>query len=109
MDIKTILIDERSFTGTAEENSSGLHALLSGELGFPAYYGGNLAALSDCLGDVCEPVRFVVDFESAEHYRDCIAMLEGEADGSPTWLERFVRVIARTVLENGCLELVLAC
>lgn len=33
-----------------------LHAHLARELAFPAYYGGNLDALWDCLSEVCQPV-----------------------------------------------------
>jgi len=43
------------------EGPDQVHGLLASCLDFPAYYGGNLAALGDCLGDVDEPTRIVID------------------------------------------------
>ena len=37
-----------------------LHGLLAGALGFPGYYGRNLAALEDCLGDLARPTRITL-------------------------------------------------
>ena len=34
-----------------------LHGLLAEELAFPAWYGGNLDALHDCLTAICEETR----------------------------------------------------
>ena len=36
------------------------HAHLKKRLRLPNWYGGNLDALSDCLGDVCKPTHIVV-------------------------------------------------
>ena len=37
-----------------------LHALLAGPLSFPTWYGNNLDALFDCLGDVAVPVKITL-------------------------------------------------
>ena len=37
-----------------------LHAELKEKLGLPSYYGGNLDALNDCLGERTEPVNLWV-------------------------------------------------
>lgn len=36
------------------------HALIARKLDFPSYYGANLDALADCLGDIDRPTRIVV-------------------------------------------------
>ncbi|MDO4798710.1 MAG: barstar family protein [Coriobacteriales bacterium] len=36
------------------------HAILARELDFPDYYGANLDALEDCLGDIATPTRIVL-------------------------------------------------
>lgn len=42
------------------ESVEQLHDYLYRELGFPAHYGNNFAALSDCLEDISRPTRIVV-------------------------------------------------
>lgn len=37
-----------------------VHCLLARKLGFPNYYGNNLDALEDCLGDIDSPTRIVI-------------------------------------------------
>ena len=36
------------------------HEVLASRLDFPDYYGANLDALEDCLGDIYEPTRVVL-------------------------------------------------
>jgi RNAse (barnase) inhibitor barstar len=69
-----------------------VHDLLARELGFPGYYGHNLAALADCLGDVCVPTRLVVD-------------LTGPTGGAAAEaLERMLPVMRRAACENPFLS-----
>lgn len=42
-----------------------LHQYLRRQLELPAYYGGNLDALYDCLTEVCEPVILKIPHELA--------------------------------------------
>lgn len=49
----TIKLDAKDF-----ENAAQVHDYLAEQLEFPRYYGRNLDALNDCLGDICEPTRF---------------------------------------------------
>ena len=66
-----------------------LHAYIGRKLGFPAYYGGNLAALADCLSEICEPTEI------------CICMDEAEIEpGMQAYLIRFVQVCAREAFAN---------
>lgn len=48
--LRTVIVKGAFFSEPAA-----LHAYLADTLHFPAYYGGNLSALADCLGDVDEP------------------------------------------------------
>ena len=50
-----ICVDERDFARPAE-----LMDYLQRKLDFPAWFGGNLRALNDCLGDISEPTRLYV-------------------------------------------------
>ena len=42
------------------------HEEISRQMGFPAYYGCNLSALRDCLGDVDRPTRLVLDLSGVD-------------------------------------------
>ena len=53
--MRTIIINGREMTSRAKA-----HAHLSKKLSFPDYYGGNLDALHDCLGDISEKTHLVV-------------------------------------------------
>ena len=68
-----------------------LHARIASDLGFPAYYGGNLSALSDCLEDVDAPTRIVVTRADAAHRL--------------SWLDGFVKVMRRCADENPAIDL----
>lgn len=50
-----VTLKERELATMAEA-----HELLARELDFPDYYGANLDALEDCLGDVRKPTRIVL-------------------------------------------------
>ena len=52
---------------TAEE----AHDKLARKLDFPEYYGHNLDALEDCLGDIARPTRIVL-VRDAQQHRDGI-------------------------------------
>lgn len=67
-----------------------LHAFVSRELGFPEWYGGNLSALADCLGDVCEPTR--------------VTLVPDEP--TTDWFARAQRVFERMAAENPQLQVV---
>ena len=73
-----------------------LHAFVAKKLGFPDYYGANLAALADCLSEICEPARITIAI--------------GEHDVAPDmqgYLLRFVEVCAREALANENLSLLI--
>ena len=82
--MKTVIIRERDF-----QSAEQLHAYLCRELDFPAYYGGNFAALSDCLEDICHPTCLVV-------YRDNSV--------EEPWFDKACAVMGRAALENGALD-----
>ncbi len=53
--MKIIIIDGSEMT--SRENA---HAYLAEKLSLPAYYGGNLDALHDCLGDISENTHLII-------------------------------------------------
>ena len=67
-------------------SAESLHAEIARTLSFPAYYGGNLAALSDCLEDLDEPT--------------CIAVRRAPMANRRPWFDGFCRVIERASNEN---------
>lgn len=64
-----------------------LHAYMAQKLRFPDYYGGNLAALNDCLGDICKPTAIFVL----------------RTDDDPEWFVDACRVMQRAAGENPSL------
>lgn len=78
-----IQLDNEDFEDAAE-----VHEYLAEVLQFPSYYGHNLDALNDCLGDVSRPVRI-----EAVRHREAVA-----------WFEKMCQVIDRAALENPFLE-----
>ena len=82
--MQELTIDERDFSEPAQ-----LMGYLKSELEFPEWFGGNLAALNDCLGDICEPTRITIV----------------RRDPTPdTWFDKVCTVIVRVALENECLK-----
>ena len=61
-----------------------LHTYIAARLHFPDYYGANLDALNDCLGDICKPTAIFVT--------------RGSDD--PEWFEGVCRVMLRAAREN---------
>ncbi|WP_077597569.1 barstar family protein [Olsenella urininfantis] len=86
--MKELRIAETDFA-TPEE----LHHFLAHELGFPSYYGNNLAALSDCLGEVGGLARIELSRSGKGRRRE--------------WFDGFCRVIERAGMESDALEVVL--
>lgn len=86
--MRTLAINEKS-----TETPEALHSTLSAGLAFPNYYGENLSALNDCLGDVDAPVRIVLT-RAPEALRK-------------EWMDGFIRVLSRTSAENPNLDFVL--
>ena len=86
--MRELTIDEKNFSSIRE-----VHEALAEGLGFPAYYGQNLSALWDCLGDLDEPVRIVMRPASDEAFLD-------EVDS-------VLRVLARAA-HHGMIDLVVA-
>jgi len=72
-----IILDERDFASPSE-----VHELLADALDFPSYYGQNLSALWDCLGDLDGDVSFVVSRNDDEATHN-------------EWFDRLVRVLIR--------------
>lgn len=72
------------------ETAAQAHEMLAKELDFPEYYGKNLDALEDCLGDIHTPTRIV---------------LERDAQNPSPWfdaLEEVVRESAQRSCYLGC-------
>ena len=77
--IASVRLAAAHFAGKEE-----LHAYLAEKLRFPDYYGGNLAALNDCLGDIAKPT----------------AIFALRADDDPEWFRDACRVMQRAAGEN---------
>ena len=105
--MRQITIRELDFPGTDDGSRAALHALLARELDFPPYYGANLDALNDCLGELDGPVGITVVRESEEallHYENLIA----GGDGEWTWFDKLCRCLERASRENEDLEVAFA-
>ena len=78
----------------AFRDKEGLHSYLAQQLAFPSWYGGNLDALHDCLGDVRDEVTLIVrDVEALE-----------EAMGP--YARRLMRVLIDASAENPAIHLI---
>ncbi|WP_058271053.1 barstar family protein [Olsenella massiliensis] len=80
-----LVIDERDVSDAAS-----LHAYLARRLGFPIYYGANLSALADCLGDVVTPTHIIV-------------LRRRPPASEPRWLDDVCRVLLRAARDNAAL------
>lgn len=72
------------------DTSAELHAHIASVLDFPAYYGGNLSALADCLEDIDTPTQIRVKRCSPAKRRE--------------WLDGFCTVMQRSARFNPMLE-----
>ena len=81
--LRVVEVREATYAGPEQ-----LHDALARELNFPSYYGCNLSALNDCLGDISTPTRIVV-----------------VRDGASEWFGGFCMVFVQAALENPALDL----
>ena len=51
-----------TLSGNKMLTKEAMHTYLARKLKFPSYYGKNLDALHDCLGDISHPLRITVTF-----------------------------------------------
>lgn len=86
--MKTIELDVTNI-GTVKA----LHVYLAYKLDLPAYYGRNLDALYDVLGDIGEETRIVLSGQAA-------------SEEMAAYLPRLVRVMEHAAGENGTLRFV---
>ena len=93
--MKHAKLTEVTVTAHQCTSESVLHAYLKDELGFPAYYGANLSALADCLSEKGYPTLVTIDIDPDE--------IE---PGMQAYLLRFIQVVAREVLVNENVSLI---
>ena len=79
--------------GAAVSSMDRLHRLLAEQLDFPAWYGGNLDALYDCLTDLTEETS-VIQFHS-----------QAVAETLGAGYDRFCRVLKDAAAENPRLHI----
>lgn len=68
-----------------------LHKTLARELEFPYWYGGNLDALHDCLGDISDDTLIVI--ENFAHLEKTLG----------NYALSFRKVMDNSAMENSCL------
>jgi len=71
-----------------------IHDAFAERFSFPEYYGRNLDALHDCLTDLDEDIRIVLEFEGRSARR------------LPSYPTKLLRVLLDAASENEHLELV---
>ena len=107
--MKEVILNEVQFATLKE-----VHLYLAEALSFPSHYGKNYAALSDCLGDISEPVIITVvrdcaeDLDQAERYEDM------DREGNPEqvgWddFTKICRVLMRSARYNPSLSVMIVC
>ena len=72
-----------------------LHSFLKESLDFPEYYGGNLAALADCLSEMGRPTLITISINE-----------DNLPAGMEAYLLRFVQTCAREALANENVSLI---
>ena len=83
---------EVRFVGADFSSEGRAHDFLARELEFPHFYGRNLAALADCLGDISHPTRVTLDLCGVTN------------DRMARFYERMAIVFERVARENPALE-----
>ena len=76
---------------SACETAEDLHRALAEGLHFPAWYGGNLDALHDCLTDLNEPTELIVRGTSA--LDECSMTAQRKIRISPCGLRTLLKTI----------------
>lgn len=102
--MRTIVLDETLFDTRAD-----VHAFLKQALDFPSYYGANLSALSDCLGDICEDTCIIV--RHVDDARGSVSTGTSKRGGVDSdipegWFEHLIAVMRRAADENSALRVV---
>ncbi|MEA4940804.1 MAG: barstar family protein [Christensenella sp.] len=85
----------RVLNGKRMDSREHAHAHLARRLRLPSYYGNNLDALNDCLGEIVEPTRILL--RNASHLRESL----GE------YGERLIAVLAEAAERNPSVTFVL--
>ena len=87
---RRIRIDEGAY-----DDPKDLHYFIAQALMFPDYYGNNLDALADCLGDIDTPTKVVIRRKPRT---------EDEPDAEPTWFDAFCDVFQDLEEQNDFLD-----
>ena len=88
---------------SACETAEALHRALAEGLHFPAWYGGNLDALHDCLTDLNEPTELIVRGTSAldellGHRANAFRLvLDDSAEENPNLTMRFEEAVQDSI------------
>ena len=85
----------RVLNGKRMDTREHAHAHLARRLRLPPYYGNNLDALNDCLGEIAEPTRILL--RNASHLRESL----GE------YGEQLIVVLAEAAERNPSITFVL--
>ena len=87
---------EATLTAAECTSEKGIHDYLKEQLNFPDYYGGNLAALADCLSEMGQPVLITL----------CIDEDDLEP-GMQAYILRLSQVCAREAMANENVSLII--
>lgn len=83
-----------TISGSEIYSIADIHESLADALNFPEYYGVNLDALHDCLGDICEETSITITESDILYDRLGISF------------EKFMRVLNDTAEENDFLYII---
>lgn len=78
-----------TLSGNKMLTKEAMHTYLARKLKFPSYYGKNLDALHDCLGDIIHPLRITVTFtdrlveELGDYGKTFLEVLKDVAEENP--------------------------
>ena len=84
-----------------------VHDYLKNKFGFPEYYGRNLDALFDVLGDIAEDTGIVFFEDEEGSCGEWVVDSDGiaQSDEMVRYLKNVRRVIEDAAEENGCLHI----